>query len=104
MQGIHNKSPMGVAGATPTVGELFRARAQIQRSSPAIEYQERQISYGELLDRADRLTSVLASHGLVRGDRVALLSRNRPEYLEVELAAANLGVITACLNWCRQNF
>ena len=42
---------------------------------------------------------MLASHGLTRGDRVALLSRNRPEYLEVELAAANLGVITACLNW-----
>jgi acyl-CoA synthetase (AMP-forming)/AMP-acid ligase II len=99
MRGIHNKSPVGMAGATPTVGELFRARAQIQRSSPAIEYQERQISYGELLDRADRLTSVLASHGLVRGDRVALLSRNRPEYLEIELAAANIGVVTACLNW-----
>src|SRR5262249_21402186 len=24
---------------------------------------------------------------------------NRPEYFEIELAAANLGVITACLNW-----
>ena len=46
-----------------------------------------------------RLTGVLAARGLVRGDRVALLSRNRPEYLEIELAAANLGVITACLNW-----
>jgi fatty-acyl-CoA synthase len=42
---------------------------------------------------------MLASRGLVRGDRVALLSRNRPEYFEIELAAANLGVITACLNW-----
>ena len=42
---------------------------------------------------------MLASHGLRRGDRVALLSRNRPEYIEIELAAANLGVITACLNW-----
>jgi fatty-acyl-CoA synthase len=42
---------------------------------------------------------MLAAQGLQRGDRVALLSRNRPEYFEVELAAANLGVITACLNW-----
>ncbi len=93
------KSPMEMAGATPTVGELFRVRARIQESLPAIEYQGRLISYGELLDRVDRLTSVLAARGLVRGDRVALLSRNRPEYLEVELAAASLGVITACLNW-----
>src|ERR1700730_6859264 len=42
---------------------------------------------------------MLAASGLGRGDRVALLSRNRPEYIEIELAAANLGVITACLNW-----
>ena len=88
-----------MAGATPTVGELFRTRARIQKSLPAIEYQDRLISYGELLDRVERLTGVLAARGLVRGDRIALLSRNRPEYLEVELAAANLGAITACLNW-----
>jgi acyl-CoA synthetase (AMP-forming)/AMP-acid ligase II len=99
MPGEHKKSRTEMAGATPTVGALFRARAQIQKSMPAVEYQGRQISYGELLDRVDRLASVLASCGLVRGDRVALLSRNRPEYLEVELAAAHLGVITACLNW-----
>ncbi len=30
---------------------------------------------------------------------MALLSHNRPEYFEVELASANLGVMTACLNW-----
>ena len=87
------------AGALPTVGSLFRARARIQKSALAIEFGERHISYGELLDRVNRATSILAGCGLVRGDRVALLSRNRPEYLEIELAAANLGVITACLNW-----
>jgi acyl-CoA synthetase (AMP-forming)/AMP-acid ligase II len=99
MTGNHKESRTEMAGATPTVGALFRARAQIQKSLPALEYQGRQVSYGELLDRVDRLASVLATCGLVRGDRVALLSRNRPEYLEVELAAAHLGVVTACLNW-----
>jgi len=78
---------------------LFRARAQIQKSALAIEFGERKISYGELLDRVDRATLMLAARGLARGDRVALLSRNRPEYFEIELAAANLGAITACLNW-----
>lgn len=87
------------AGGLSTVGSLFRARAQIQKSALAIEFGERRISYGELLDRADRATSMLAGRGLARGDRIALLSRNRPEYFEIELAAANLGVITACLNW-----
>jgi acyl-CoA synthetase (AMP-forming)/AMP-acid ligase II len=88
-----------VAGSGATVGELFRSRAQIQATDTAIEYQDRQISYGQLLSRVERATAMLAASGLGRGDRVALLSRNRPEYIEIELAAANLGVITACLNW-----
>jgi fatty-acyl-CoA synthase len=88
-----------MAGSGLTVGELFRSRAQIQPADTAIEYQGRQVSYGELLSRVGRATAMLAASGLRRGDRVALLSRNRPEYIEIELAAANLGVITACLNW-----
>ncbi len=99
MAGERESTPSMVAGAGPTVGELFRACAQIHTASTAIEHQGRQISYGQLLDRVQRVTEMLASHGLRRGDRVALLSHNRPEYFEVELAAANLGVITACLNW-----
>jgi fatty-acyl-CoA synthase len=87
------------AGGIGSVGALFRARAQICASSVAVEYRGRPISYGTLLDRVNRASALLAAHGLVRGDRVALLSRNRPEYIEIELAAANLGVITACLNW-----
>jgi fatty-acyl-CoA synthase len=87
------------AGSGPTVGELFRGRAKIHSTDTAIEYQGRQISYGELLGRVERATAMLSASGLRRGDRVALLSRNRPEYIEIELAAANLGVITACLNW-----
>lgn len=87
------------AGTIATVGELFRASAGLHATSIAIEYHDRHISYGELHDRVQRATAMLASQGLGRGDRLALLSRNRPEYFEVELAAANLGVITACLNW-----
>jgi fatty-acyl-CoA synthase len=99
MTGELTRTPTLVAGSVATVGELFRACAQIRSASTAIEYQGRQISYGELLDRVQRATAMLASHGVRRGDRVALLSHNRPEYFEIELAAANLGVMTACLNW-----
>jgi len=88
-----------LAAAVPTVGELFRSCAQVRSAATAIEYRGKHVSYGQLLDRVQRLSEVLASQGLGRGDCVALLSHNRPEYFEVELAAANLGVITACLNW-----
>lgn len=99
MTGELKSTPSMVAGAGATVAELFRTCAQIHSTTTAIEYQGRQISYAQLSNRVERLTAVLASHGLRRGDCVALLSHNRPEYFEVELAAANLGVMTACLNW-----
>lgn len=92
-------SAQTVAGAVSSVGELFCVTAALHKTSIAIEHGDRRVSYGELLERVQRATAVLASFGLRRGDRVALLSRNRPEYFEIELAAANLGVITACLNW-----
>lgn len=90
---------IGAACGIGTVGALFGACADLHARRVAIEYRERTITYGELLDRVRRLAAVLAARGLQRGDRVGVLSRNRPEYLEVELAAAHLGVITACLNW-----
>ncbi len=90
---------IGTSCAIGTVGGLFEAGAELNARSVAIEYRERRISYGELLDRVRRLSAVLAARGLKHGDRLGLLSRNRPEYLEVELAAAHLGVTTACLNW-----
>jgi fatty-acyl-CoA synthase len=99
MNNERNRSPMTVAGTSSTVGSLFRSRAAIQPAAPAIEYNDRIISYGELNERVNRASAMLAAHGVARGDRVALLSRNRPEYLEIELAAAQLGAITACLNW-----
>ena len=92
-------SAQASAGTIATVGELFGACARLHARSIAIEYRDRHISYGELHDRVGRATAMLAAQGLQRGDRAALLSRNRPEYFEIELAAANLGVITACLNW-----
>lgn len=82
-----------------TVGALFEACAELHSTRLAIEHRDRRVTYGELRDRVRRLTAVFAARGLQRGDRLGLLSRNRAEYLEIELAAANLGVITACLNW-----
>jgi hypothetical protein len=43
-----------VAGSVATVGELFRACAQIHAASTAIEYQGRQISLPELAAVAAR--------------------------------------------------
>ena len=45
------------------------------------------------------MARVLLDGGLDRGDRVALLTRNCIEFVEVELAAAKIGAISVNLNW-----
>jgi acyl-CoA synthetase (AMP-forming)/AMP-acid ligase II len=82
-----------------TVGGLFRDQARRNPGAIAVQQGERQLSYGALNERVNRLAHALAARGVIRGDRIALLSENRIEYVEVELAAAKLGAMVACQNW-----
>lgn len=45
----HEKALTTRAGASPTIGELFRARALIHKSSVAIEYQADRSAMGSSL-------------------------------------------------------
>jgi acyl-CoA synthetase (AMP-forming)/AMP-acid ligase II len=55
-------------------------------------------SYRELNERTNRAARLLRALGVRRGERVAILSENRPEYLELQLACAKLGAMVACQN------
>ncbi len=85
--------------AQSTVASLFLGQALLQPERVALADGARIIRYGELAERTRRLAAVMAAHGVRRGDRVALLSENRREMLEVYLAAARLGAIVACQSW-----
>ncbi|MBT6506282.1 MAG: AMP-binding protein, partial [Marinovum sp.] len=65
----------------------------------ALKDHDTQYTYAQLDRRTTRLAHYLADQGLCRGDRVAVLSENRLEYVELLLAAAKIGVIAACQNW-----
>jgi acyl-CoA synthetase (AMP-forming)/AMP-acid ligase II len=87
------------AASLSTVGSLFRDRARLDPDRPAIAAAGRTFTYRQIDDRVNRAAEVLRGFGIARGDRVAILSENRPEYLELELACAKLGAILACQNW-----
>jgi acyl-CoA synthetase (AMP-forming)/AMP-acid ligase II len=89
--------PRRAAGST--VAGLFAARAQLCAARPAVVEGSRALSYGALRGRVARLAGALRGRGVGVGDRVAVLSRNRGEYLEVFLAAAWIGAVVACQNW-----
>ena len=60
---------------------------------------DRRITFAELLSRVIRLSNGFASLGLVKGDRVAVLSTNSIEYFEVYYACAMSGLIAQPINW-----
>ena len=92
-------SALVAAAARSTVSGLFVQQARLYPQRIAVEDGERRFSYAELERRSARLAGVLAARGVGTGDRVAILSENRIEYLEIFLAAGRLGAIVACQNW-----
>ncbi len=82
-----------------TIGALF---ARCVRRAPgriALQQGPHGLTYAQLDERSNRLCQHLAGLGIGRGDRVAILSENRTEYVELLIAAAKLGAIAACQNW-----
>jgi acyl-CoA synthetase (AMP-forming)/AMP-acid ligase II len=95
---VHDGGPLVRRAAGSTVASLFAVRARVHPRRVAIEDGPRTLTYGELDERTRHLARALSARGLTRGDRVAMFSENRAEYLEVFLAAARIGAIVACQN------
>jgi len=88
-----------LSAGSSTVWRLIAARAAERPSALALVEGERRIDYATLIRLGDRVAADLAARGVRRGDRVAVLSENRIEYSLIQLAAAKLGAMVACLNW-----
>jgi len=52
-----------------------------------------EISYGWLKETSDRFANALRAHGIVRGDRVAILLPQRPEVVVAHVAIYKLGAV-----------
>jgi long-chain acyl-CoA synthetase len=75
------------------------AEAAAERpGAPALLFKGRTISHGELARRSDAFAAALAALGVAKGDRVALLLPNCPQFLICELGAWKAGAIVVPLN------
>jgi long-chain acyl-CoA synthetase len=90
---IESGGPPPVPG---TLNQLFFESAERYDKPDALQYKSGEkfvpISHREILDRVRHLASGLQLSGVKRGDRVAILSENRPEW-----AMADYACLTAAL-------
>lgn len=76
------------------LGDLLDATAAARPHADAAVFRGERLSYGALRARADEMARALLAVGVRRGDRVALVVPNRPEWLVTLFAASKVGAIT----------
>src|SRR5688572_28021049 len=77
---------------------LFEAIFTHDSSSPAIHFGRRRITYGELREETSKMAQLDQSLGVRRGDRIALLLHDSPEFVEAFIAICSLGAIAVPIN------
>jgi long-chain acyl-CoA synthetase len=80
------------------VGEILRRSAAKFPNRTALIFEGRRISYGELNRRVNRVADGLLRMGLQKGDRVAVLLHNGPEFIELYFACAKSGLVFVPVN------
>lgn len=85
-----------------TIPELFAASVRAYGQLPALlAFRQRRwqsFSYRQIKEQADQVASGLLTLGLKRGDRVGILSENRPEWGIAYLAIAAIGCVVVPLD------
>src|SRR5678815_2810454 len=81
-----------------TLNELFLGAIERFRTHPVVMRRKidgiwAELSYAELLERVKSLSHALTTLGVQSGDRVAILSENRPEWAITDYATLALGAV-----------
>ena len=90
-------TPIATNTATPAAGLL--AQAQRRPEAVALIHGDRSLTYAQLDDAARRGSFALHALGVRRGDRVAIMLRNCPEWFVAAHACGRLGATVVPINW-----
>jgi fatty-acyl-CoA synthase len=82
------------------LSDIIARHAAFSPHKPALVFEGEVLSYRAFFQRIETTAKALkAEFGVSRGDRVAILSLNRPDYLVLLYACARLGAMLVPLNW-----
>ena len=82
------------------LSDFIARNAAFAPDRPALVFENERLSYRAFYQRIERAAHALNTEfGVGRGDRVAILSLNRPDYLVLLYACARLGAMLVPLNW-----
>jgi len=82
-----------------TLSHLALKAAAANPEKVAVKDTERQFTYKEFAERTLALSSYFHSLGIQKGERIAVLMKNRAEHIELDVALAHAGIIKVPLNY-----
>lgn len=84
--------------ASDHLGAVVASAAQRYGERPYLLWKDQRVSFGELDRRSGQFARGLAELGVNKGDRVAVMLENCPEYLYAWFGSAKLGAIEVSIN------
>src|SRR5207249_3437609 len=85
-------------GVAVLVGDIIALNADKEPDRPALIDGDRELSFGQLHDRATRLANALLQLG-APGDRIAILAQNVAAYVECYYGVPSAGMALTFLNY-----
>ncbi|RVT94217.1 long-chain-fatty-acid--CoA ligase [Sphingomonas crocodyli] len=85
--------------ANDTIGRMIRRHAIERPTIDAIRYEGTSIDFVTLAARAEGVAAALADAGIGKDDRIAILAKNHPAFLEIWAGACMVGAVLVPINW-----
>ena len=86
--------------ANLSVADLFEIQAKNNPKLLAVQDVDgKKYQYRQTLNRVLKISKIFINKGVKPKDRIAIISENRKEYLEIEMACAKIGAILVAINW-----
>ncbi|MEH6941015.1 class I adenylate-forming enzyme family protein [Bacillus sp. JJ722] len=82
-----------------TFGAIMKLNSDKFRNKPAVIFENKQWSYTELNNRANKLAHAFLAKGYKKGDKVAVMMKNNAAYIEIIIGLAKIGVVVVPLNF-----
>jgi acyl-CoA synthetase (AMP-forming)/AMP-acid ligase II len=82
-----------------TVADIVRWHAANEPQRPAVQFQGRTLTYGELDRESERLARALQGRGCEVGDRIAFLGKNSDWFIVTAIAVSKLRAVFVPINW-----
>ena len=82
-----------------TIYDMYKRNATLLKNRIAIKAENEKVTYGELFDRANLVAGWLSGKGVRKGDRIAILAKNDPQFFPLIGGIAAAGAIMVPINF-----